>query len=193
MASESGIYKLVANGVRRPSVWMNSAPPPEYWREHFNGGLLPEDWVAPEHWIRNLSCKPSDCISATMPGPLLSERAVGVFQSIAPGCAEYRFFTRIKEKPYYVMNVLAIQDILDAEKSESSPGGIRKYAFKRNPDAPLFKLPGHFLGAVLCTDVIPSAVVENKLTGFGFRDPAIAEFRDLYFGRDTNCYPGVLP
>ena len=128
-----------------------------------------------------------------MPGPLLSERAVDIFQSIAPDCAEYRLFTHIKEKPYYVMNVLATQDILDTGKSESSPSGIMKYAFKRNPDAPLFKLPGHFLGAVLCTDVIPSAVVANKLTGFGFRDPAIPELRDLYFGRDTNCYPGALP
>ena len=47
------------------------------------------------------------------------------------------------------MNVLAMQDILDAEKIRKLAWrDLWKYAFKRNPDAPLFKLPGHFLGAV---------------------------------------------
>lgn len=133
-----------------------------------------------------------------MPGPLLSERAVKIFSDIAPDCAEYRFFTTISSKPYFVMNVLAAEDILDETASDvtrSESGeivSVVKFAFRELPTRPLFKLPRRFSSDILCTEAIPEAVVERKLTGFGFWDPTKPTMRDLFLGKDLNCYLGVL-
>jgi hypothetical protein len=166
-------FKLVASGAHRPSVWNDHALEPDYWRNHFNGDLLPDDWTAPEHWIRGLSYSLSDCVSWTK--PLLSERAVAVFQSLASDCAEFRFFANIKKKPYFALNVIATAPALT---SQDLP--------------PLFQLRGQVLSPVFCTEIIPKAVVESGLTGFCFRDPLRDEIRNLFLGNDTNIYPGVL-
>lgn len=97
------------------------------------------------------------------------------------------------------MNVTASEDILDEDSSKvtrTASGQIVtvvRYAFRDRPTKPLFKLPARFASDTLCTETIPAAVVKHKLTGFGFWDPAHEVLRDLYFGKDPNCYPGVLP
>lgn len=192
------IYRLVARSIRRPSVWSVTAHPVGYFNDHFNGHPLPIGWTAPPHCIRGASYRPSDCVSWEGPRPLLSERAVEVFEDVAPGCAEYRFFTEIKGHPYFVINVLTSEDILDDSSSEvtrSAAGEIVtviKYAFRRSPVWPIFKLPGRFDSDTLCTEDIAAAVVEHKLTGFGFWDPSRPTVRDLFLGKDLNCYPGVI-
>ncbi len=192
------IYRLVARSIRRPSVWNESAPPIGYFNENFNGQPLPECWKPLPYFIRGTSYRASDCVLSSQPGPLLSARAVEIFETVAPGCAEYRFFTTIKDKPYFVMNVLVSEDILDETASEvtrSQAGDIItvvKYAFRKNPIRPLFKLPRRFNSDTLCTEQIPEAVVKNKLTGFGFWDPSKPVIRDLFLGKDLNCYPDVV-
>ena len=197
MASSSGIYKLHVASRRRPYV-LSGAPEPSYHTNNFNGRPLPEDWQPPTHEVHGTSYRLSDAIAWRGPHPLLSERSVDVFQSVAPGCAEYKFFTHIKGRPYYVLNVLAAEDILDEARSEVTRAAsgqiitVVRYAFKStSPAAPLFKLPDRFDSDTLCTEAIPAAVVRHKLTGFSFRDPSVAELKDLFLGKDTNCYPGV--
>jgi hypothetical protein len=167
-----------------------------YYLENFNGQPLPKGWVPPQHYVRGTSYRPSDCISWSQ--PLLSERAVQVFSDVAPGCAEYRLFTHIKGKRYFVINVLASDDVLDEDASEvtrASSGEIitvKSYAFRQAPSKPLFKLPGRFDSDILCTESIPAAVVQHGLTGFGFWDPSRPTTKDLFLGKDLNCYPGVV-
>lgn len=170
--------------------------PVGYYKDHFNGRPLPADWQAPPHYIRGGSYRPSDCI--LWQRPLLSERAVELFKEVAPDCAEYRLFTHIKGKPYFVLNVIASDDVLDEAGSEVTRSSkdeiitVVRYAFLREASLPLFALPGRFGSDILCTDVIPRAVVKHRLTGFGFWDPARPVLKDLFLGKDLNCYPGVV-
>ena len=193
------IFKLVSRSIRRPSVWNETALPVGYFDKNFNGTPLPDDWKAPEHYLRGKSYRPSDCLSWQQPRPLLSERAVEIFNQVAPGCAEYRYFTNVRDRSYFVMNVLASDDILDEPNSDvtrTTTGVIvtvLKYAFRSDPAHPLFKLPGRFDSDTLCTEAIPAAVIKNKLTGFGFWDPTVGgELYALYQGKDLNCVQGVL-
>nr|CAP48925.1 putative integron gene cassette protein [uncultured bacterium] len=193
------ILKLVSRSTRRPSVWNETALPVGYFNKNFNGSPLPPDWKAPDHYIRGASYRPADCISWFASGLLLSERAVEIFKQLAPGCAEYRYFADIRDRPYFAMNVLASDDILDEHNSEvtrATTGEIitvLKYAFDGDPSHPLFKLPGRFSGDTLCTDALVDAVIKNKLTGFGFWDPTVGgTLYALYQGKDLNCIEGVL-
>ena len=173
MASPS-IYKLVARSQRRPYV-LSGALPVEYWQDHFNGSPLPAHWEAPAHTVHGTSYALSDAIAWKEQHPLLSAPAVELLEAIAPGCAEYRYFCHIKDEPYYVLNVLAVADPSDPS---SCP--------------PLFKRASQSTSDTLCTAQDPAAIVDRRLTGFGFRDPFQAETRALFLGKDTNVYPGVL-
>ena len=171
MASPS-IYKLVARTQRRPYV-LSGALPVDYLRTHFNGHPLPADWQAPDHAVHGRSYPLSDAIAWKESWPLLSERAAMLLDSVAPGCAEYRHFTQISGAPYYVLNVLAFGD--PSEPSCCPP------LFRRRD-----------LPDILCTAAVPVSVVQQGLTGFGFRDPFRSETNALFLGKDTNTYPGVL-
>jgi hypothetical protein len=191
------VFKLVARSIRRPSVWNESAHPADYFKDNFNGHPLPPAWAPPAHYIRGASYRLSDCVSWELPRPLLSERAVGVIDDVAPNCAEFRYFADLKGKPYFVLNVLASDDVLDEASSEvtRAPSGeivtVVRYEFSRSPSIPLFKLPNRFSSDTLCTEAVAEAVVRNKLTGFGFWDPRQPALKRLFLGEDLNCYPGV--
>ena len=171
MATPS-IYKLVARSQRRPYV-LSGALPVDCGPDVLNAHPLPADWAAPAHTLHGTSYALSDAIAWKESWPLLSARAIELFDSVAPGCGEYRYFTEIKGAPYYLLNVLATGDPTDPS---SCP--------------PLFRQAG--LSHILCTSVVPAAVVAHRLTGFAFRDPFQSETRALFLGKDTNTYPGVL-
>jgi hypothetical protein len=191
------IYKLVARSIRRPSVWNETALPVGYFDYHFNGRPLPTPWTPPAHYLRGLSYRLPDCVSWRFGSPLVSERAAAVLECVAPGCVEYRHFLDIKGKPYFVMNVLASEDVLDEGASEvtrTNSGkivSVIRYCFRRSPAVPIFKLPDRFDSDTLCTESVPEAVVRNNLTGFAFWDPSQPTLKRLFDGEDLNCYPGV--
>ena len=166
------IYKLVARTQRRPYV-LSGALPVGFMQAHSTGNPLPTDWQAPDHAVHGASYPLADAIAWKDSWPLLSASAVELFASVAPGCAEYRYFTQIRDEPYYLLNVLVFGDPSDPF---SCP--------------PLFRRSD--LPDILCTATIPASVVQNRLTGFGFRDPFQSETRALFLGKDTNAYPGVL-
>lgn len=166
------IYRLACTSKGHPYV-LSGALPLGYFEKFFNGRQLPRDWRPPEHSIHGERNKRADIISWKESLPLLSERATAVFDSIAPGCAEYRLFTKIKHEPFFVINVLAGED------ASSAPA--------------IFKPYGRFHEPALVRRVVPETVVAEKLIGFQFRDPSISETRALFHNEDVNVFPGVTP
>ena len=170
----SSTYKLSVQSRGHPYV-LSGALASDYWQHNFAGAQLPETWTPPTHEVHGTSCALADAIAWKEWCPLLSARAVEVLESTAPGCAEYRYFTDIKGAPYFVLNVLANGFV---ESGVSAP--------------PLFRRGALQLEGILCTEVVPAAVVSERLTGFCFRDPARSETRSLFHGKETNVYPGIL-
>ena len=189
------IFKLHCKSAGHPYV-QSGALPVGYFGKYFNGKILPKEWIPPEFEIRRFSSKLPDIIAWKEPLPLLSERAVALFRTIAPDCAEYREFTLIRKRPYFVLNVLAVEDILDvggSKTSRTSDGRIRsiqEYAFSTaEVPSQVFKLPGFLDGPVFVTRQVAQAVVDAGLIGFQFRDPSINETALLFAGREANAFP----
>ena len=166
------IYKLACTSKGHPYV-LSGALPVGYFDQFFNGRQLPAGWRPPEHSVRGERNKSADIVAWKEALPLLSARAVEVFESIAPGCAEYKLFTEIKREPFFVINVLAAEDSSD--------------------DPPVFKPRERFYEPVLVTRAIPEAVVAHRLIGFQFRNPFISETSALFHNQNTNIVPGILP
>ena len=154
---------------------LSGALPVGYWQEHFNMTALPEAWRAPVHTVHGPSYALADALAWKEPHPLLSARATELLATVAPGCAEYRYFCHVKGQPYFVLNVLVAADL---EDPASCP--------------PLFRRSAQPLSDNLCDVSVPTAIVEAGLTGFCFRDPLQSETRALFHGEDTNVFPGVL-
>jgi hypothetical protein len=191
------IFKLHCTSAGHPYV-QSGALPVGYFDEFFNGQALPESWSPPLVEVRRTRSKLSDIVAWKESLPLLSERAVDLFRAVAPHCAEYRQFMSIRGHPFYVVNVLAQEDIVDIDRSELTRMGegrmrsIRSYAFKTSHVSnQVFKLPGFFDGPVFVTRRVAQAVVEAGLNGFQFRDPAVSETAQLFAGKDVNAFPGV--
>lgn len=189
------IYKLHANEVGHPYL-ISGALPQGYTNHYFNGTALPESWIPQEVQIVRPKKKLPDIIAWKANLPLLSERAVEIFKSVAPSCAEYRLFTHIRDRPYFVLNVLAQVDIFDQGRSEftlTADGRIRTvqtYAFTTMDVAsPIFKLAGFLDGPNFVTREFAQAVVDAKLLGFEFRDPAVNETPLLFAGKNVNVFP----
>src|SRR5690349_22430481 len=100
----STVYLLNASGQRRPTVWIGPLGP-GFFRDRFNGDPLPDNWQPPIREVRGLSYSLPDAMLWTGPGPLLSEKAVRIFEKTAPSCAEYPYFAEIKGRPYFAVYV----------------------------------------------------------------------------------------
>ena len=195
------IYKLYADSDKGKHPYVLSEEHGTHLATLFDSPL-PTDWHPPKFSIHRRSGKLADAISWQTQSPLLSARAVQLFSQSAPNCAEYRPFAEIKGKPYFVMNVLAIEpsSILDEERSTFGHAGqVYCYVFKADKQRglpPMFRVTsgGYPNPEILVTEAIPRMVVAECLTGFEFRDPNNPrETKDLYLGKDLNIYPGVLP
>ncbi len=128
--------------------------------------------------------------------PLLSEKAVQLFEQAAPGCAEYREFLSLRGRRYYVLNVLALEDTLDMERSEISRyedgriRAVRRYYFDfTSYPKPIFKLANVRDGTVFVSNAFARAILDAGLLGFEFRDPAVNETALLFRGDHV----GVMP
>jgi hypothetical protein len=196
------VYIMTASSKGHPYLLNKQALPAGHNLRTFIGKPLPEDWEPPAHLIKRKSASLADALLYETSFPLFSERATKVLGDNAPGCAEFRYFADVRGKPFFLMNVLASADILDEMQSEGTRSQrgeritITKHVFR--PDRldltpPIFKLPGRFWSEIFVTDAIADAVVEERLTGFQFRDPAKNPMRDLFLGNDVNVVEGVLP
>lgn len=189
------IFKLNSASTGYPTI-QSRAQPLDYFNEYFNGKPLPDSWNPPPVEIRRAKAKLPDIIAWMENLPVFSNRAVELFDQIAPGCAEYKEFVSIRGTRYNVINVLATEDILDPDRSEvtrSIDGGIRsvkRYAFKVDHALhPIFKLSDRLNGPIFVTRRFAEATRNAGLLGFQFRDPAVNETALLFAGADVNAFP----
>lgn len=189
------IFKLNSASDGFPTV-QSGALPKGYFAQFFNGTSLPDSWEPPPVEIRRMKARLPDIIAWKEYPPLLSRRAVELFDDVAPGCAEYKEFVSIRGELYSVVNVLAKEDILDLGRSEVtrlSDGGIRsvkRYMFKTDHTShPLFKLSNLLDGPIFVTRRLAEATRDAGLIGFQFRDPAVNETALLFSGVDVNAFP----
>lgn len=193
------VFKLDVSSKGHPYVLSRNLAP-DFDEKVFGDAASTSDFDPGDYEIRARSSKLADAMAWRPSVPLLSERAVSVLKAHAPGCAEYRYFGQIRENAYFALHVTARADVLDMAASDCLFGEdgqlltVFAYSFDQEKlaRAPiLFRLPNRM--QIFVKEGIARAVVENQLTGFQFRDPAKSEIKDLFFGRDVNVYPGVLP
>lgn len=189
------IFKLNSSSSGYPTI-QSGALPRGYFSEFFNGKPLPDSWKPPPIEIKRPKAKLPDIIAWKEYLPLLSKRAVELFNEVAPGCAEYREFVSIRGELYSVVNVLATEDILDVERSEvtrSIDGGIisvKRFVFNADHEPrPVFKLSNLLDGPIFVTRRLAQATRDAGLLGFQFRDPAVNETALLFSGADVNAFP----
>lgn len=190
-----GIYKLNCASSGHPYL-QSGALPRGYLTEFFNGEPLPNSWTPPPFEVKRAKAKLPDIIAWKEYLPLISARGVDIFSEFAPGCAEYRKFMSIRGRDYFVVNVLAKEDVLDLKASDltlSADGGVktvRRFAFlTENVKSPIFKLANLLDGPIFVTRGLAQAIVEAGLCGFQFRDPGVNETSLLFSGADVNAYP----
>lgn len=190
----TNIFKLNSNSSGHAYL-VSEALPQGYFKEYFNGKPLPSSWAPPPFEIKRVKAKLPDILAWKEYLPVLSGRAVKLFEEIAPGCAEYKECLTIKGNPYYVINVLAAQDILDVENSEVSlttDGNIRlvkRCVFSDHVAGPLFKLSNLLDGPIFINRCLAQEILAAGLVGFEFRDPAVNETSRLFHG----AHAGVCP
>lgn len=177
-------------------AWDEGQDRAEFLKTTFVGKPLPEDWVPPRHSVelpRKYRRTPSnralalrslrDFIFGYPQAPFVSERAYGLLKDFLGQHAEFRLIGSVLDVPYYVMNVLALIDCLDFERSDvhrwdkdpSVVCGIHKWVFRadvlrRFAGVPLFKLP-QYPYVILANMVFVEFVRKHRLTGVGFVDP----------------------
>lgn len=190
----TNIFKLNSNSSGHAYL-VSAALPQGYFKEYFNGKPLPSSWAPPPFEIKRVRAKLPDILAWKEYLPLLSVKAVKVFEDIAPGCAEYKECLTIKGNPYYVINVLAAANILDVENSEVSlttDGNIRRvkrFFFSNHAPSPLFKLINLLDGPIFITRCLAQAILAAGLLGFEFRDPAVNETSLLFHGANAGVCP----
>lgn len=190
----TNIFKLNSNSSGHVHL-VSEALPRGYFEEYFNGKPLPSSWAPPPFEIKRVKAKLPDILAWKEYLPLLSVEAVKLFEEIAPGCAEYMECLTIKGNPYYVINVLATEDILDVENSEVSlttDGNIRlvrRFVFNNHVPGPLFKLSNLLGGPIFITRCLAKEILAAGLLGFEFRDPAVNETALLFHGINVGVRP----
>lgn len=190
-----GIYKLNCASAGHPYL-QSGALPRGYLNEFFNGEPLPSSWAPPPFEVKRTNAKLPDIIAWKEYLPLISARGVDIFSELAPRCAEYRRFMSIRGCDYFVVNVLAKEDILDLKESEltlSASGvvqSVRRFAFLNgNVKSPIFKLANLLDGPIFVTRGLAQAIVDAGLRGFQFRDPGVNETSLLFSGADVSAFP----
>lgn len=189
-----GIFKLNSISAQFPRIQSNALPR-GYFNEFFNGKPLPDTWQPPPVEVKREKSKLPDIIAWKEYLPLLSTKAVQLFGEIAPGCAEFKEFVSIRGRMYFVMNVLATEDILDLERSEithSMDGrrcSVKRYVFKTDDvTSPVFKLANMADGPIFVKWSLAQATRDAGLLGFEFRDPAVNETALLFSGANANAF-----
>jgi len=189
-----GIFKL--HGAAIGLGILSRALPRGYFTEFFNGRRLPDTWEPPPFEIRGATARLPDIIAWKEYLPLLSPRAIQLFEEVAPGCAEYREFALIRGRSYCAVNVLATEDIFDLGRSEWTPSlsgevrNVKRYVFStEDVPNPMFKLSNFLDGPIFVTRHLAQAIVDAGLLGFQFRDPAVNETPLLFQGVNVNAFP----
>lgn len=163
----------------------------DYFQSHFMGKKLPDSWSFKDIEIDGKSYPVRDFVGWMLQAPVFSERAKECLYPLISPHVQFLYMATIKKKKLYAVNVLQLEDCLDLDKSEitySSDNSkriidITKVIFDNSkvPTSPIFKLlqdPGQ----VFVNDDFVKLVIDNKLKGAHFVDPA----DDLWYLKKPN-------
>jgi len=172
-----------------------------YFNRNFVGQPLDTPWVAPPIKLSGKSKKLPDFVCWMMSAPVVSERAKSSLEPLIAPCVQFLPFHSIRNKPYYAVNILAIQHgLLDQSRSTFSrfeDGTIHcidRALFHPAPKElpPIFFL-GEGTGNVWVTDSFAESVVERQLTGVQFLAPDQDPFMVVLGREPPNAFPGTPP
>lgn len=169
----------------------------KYFEDRFVCEPMRDNWCPPVLSVSNTSKKPKDFVGFDLRAPVVSAKGMERLQSIIGQLVEFLPLIDIKNTMYYAINVLALSDCLDYEKSDilysrDDPDRILMisefhFIAERIPDWPIFKvLPS---SEVFVRRSFVDCVIENGLTNAVFSDPAIDAIGPLSRGEDINVVP----
>ena len=167
-----------------------------YFRDKFDGHPMAEHWATPPYEILGRSKKVADFTSWQIGSKtfLVSNEARQVLADLSGGDIEFLPFDRIKGRELFAVNVLRVEDFIDADRTEFSPGsGVpTRVTWKRDlPVAlpPLFKVrrsPDTYASI----DFAKKAA-EACLTGVSLADPAKNRLQQIVRRQTINEYEGL--
>lgn len=171
----------------------------DWFKYKFECQPMLEEWNAPTFEISGKSKKLRDFVSWVSRAPLVSERAMQAIRKLCGQDIEFLPFHSIKGKPYWVMNVLRLEDIVDLNKCNASIYGgkvvsISEYVFKEDRIRnlhPIFKVP-EVKGDVFVSQEFANMVIDLQLTGLSLADPKVNNFVKVARGESVNVVNGVV-
>jgi hypothetical protein len=164
----------------------------DYFLHRFNCSLLGIKWELPPAKIYGRSFPLGAFVSCMHKAPVVSARSKSLIEKLACHDVEFLEFHSMKKKPFFVMNVLRSEDVLDFERSSFSPIKERYY-FKEsqiNNLPPIFKCAG-FYSQIFVTRPFGEMIVANRLRGAALADPAAEALPIMVSGKSLNCFPGL--
>lgn len=171
-----------------------------YFDGKFIGQLMNVDWeLPPPIKISGKSKKLPDFVGWMTKCPVVSERAKNILEPIIGQHVQFLPFYDIREKKYFVMNVITLlDDVLDMERSDVfyAAGilvGVRKAFFKIMQSKllpPIFKLSID-PSIIYVTAPFVQAVIDNKLTGAAMADPKKDALEFILKKQTSNIVIGI--
>lgn len=173
-----------------------------YFIDHFIGRSVPGEWKPPPIETLGKTKRLRDFVSWMVQVPLVSQRVVDVFSPALSHDVEFLRFHELRRRPYYAMNVLRLEDIVDWSKSEvlysdkekTIPFSIRRFAFLRTPNEcrpTIFKVVGNER-SIFVNEKLAELIAKNELTGLALVDPGKDIFECIVRNEPLNSYPGIL-
>lgn len=164
-----------------------------FFNDKFQCKPLSDDWEVPLAEVDGQSKPLADFVSWMSMAPVVSERARELIEDLVGNDVEFLRFHKLKNKPYFVMNVLRCEDYLDRIKSDLSEFRQR-FIFKADlPRSlpPIFKCPDRW-SEIFVTAEFAELLVTNKLRGAALADPSEMTMPLILANAEINRYPGLM-
>lgn len=198
---QGSIWRLLVGGKKHLGLIPHELA---YFNSHFMGQPMPVSWKPPPAEIDGKSKKAADFIDWVRGAPVLSKKAVDVLGPVVGASAQFLPFHDIKGKPYFAMNVVALEsgllvesqsDILYTSGEPRRLLKLKKAAFAADakPKSPMFKvsLHGDVWDDIFVTEPFAQAIVSHALTGVALADPMSDPMDFILAGKSPNVVPGV--
>jgi hypothetical protein len=171
-----------------------------YFRDHFVGAPMHEQWSAPEVEICGRRKRLRDFVSWMLSAPVISPRAKELLEPLLQSHAEMLPLLTLREQQFYALNVTTLVDCLDEARSTivyspDEPGrimNVHAFSFRESaiPDVPVFKI-ATYPNDVFVRGSFVECVRINGLRGAAFADPQVSPLPLLVQGKSVNVVPGL--
>jgi len=190
------VWILYANGYRRRGL--------SIYREHLKRILSSYQEGAPlprvDDKIVRRSYPVADFVSTGGGSIAISDHAIAMLRDLIEPHVELIPLLKMGKKYYSLLNVTARVDCIDEERSqllrardEDRILTVSTYGLKNLENVPPIFMPLTCPDEAFVTSEVVECVVDHKLTGAMFRDPAKGYFSYLFDGPYVNEIPGAIP